>query len=84
MSRRDREFMRITKHWLIGAPFAAGITFTLASFPAHAYIDGGTASMLFQLLAAGALGGIFFIKTFWARVKETLTFWKKKPTADDE
>lgn len=39
---------------------------------AHAYIDGGTASMLFQLLIAGALGGLFTIKAFWAQIKQFL------------
>lgn len=31
--------------------------------PAKAYLDPGSASYLFQILIAGALGGLFYIKT---------------------
>lgn len=43
--------------WLGAAPFA------------HAYIDGGTATMVFQALAAAAFASLFFIKTIWFRAK---------------
>lgn len=36
---------------------------------ASAYIDGGTASMLFQLMAGGLFAGLVFLKTFWINVK---------------
>ncbi len=52
--------------------------------PAYAYIDGGTASMLFQLLIAGVLGAAFALKTFWRRVREFLRFPRRKQSAVDE
>ncbi len=36
---------------------------------AFAYLDPGTGSYLFQLLIAGALGAMFTIKVFWAKIK---------------
>ena len=38
--------------------------------PAHAYIDGGTASMLFQMVIAGLIASSLFIKTWWANLKQ--------------
>ena len=32
------------------------------------YIDPGSGSMLFQILIAGLLGGLFAIKTFWLKI----------------
>ena len=34
-----------------------------------AYLDPGSGSYLLQLLAAGALGGLFVIKMSWSRIK---------------
>lgn len=47
---------------------AAGLALGFAP-GAHAYIDGGTASMLFQLLIAGVMGALFSAKLFWARLR---------------
>jgi hypothetical protein len=38
------------------------------------YIDPGSGSMLFQILIAGLLGGLFAIKTFWLKI---VTFFQK-------
>ncbi len=53
-----------------------GTTLMLAAFgtvwfaaPAHAYIDGGTASMLFQMMMAGIIASLFFVKTWWYNLK---------------
>ena len=43
--------------------------FTVFTGRAQAYIDPGTGSYIFQLLIAGFLAGIFFIKTFWTKIK---------------
>ena len=40
--------------------------------PAEAYIDPGSASYLFQLLAGALLGGLFLLRTYWNRVVTTL------------
>ena len=41
--------------------------------PAHAYLDPGTGSYIFQLLIAGAVGLAFVIKVFWGRIKGFFT-----------
>ena len=53
--------------------------------PAHAYIDAGTASMLFQLLIAGALGLVFTVKVYWAQVKAFFSSrFRRDSSLDDE
>ena len=37
--------------------------------PAEAYVDPGSASYVFQLLAGTALGAIFAVRMYWDRVK---------------
>jgi hypothetical protein len=36
--------------------------------PAHAYVDPGTASYLFQLIAGAVLGVVFVLRTYWNRI----------------
>ena len=47
---------------------------------AHAYIDPGTGSFIFQLLIAGFLGSLFFVKTMIRSIKG---YFKKKKTATE-
>jgi hypothetical protein len=37
---------------------------------AHAYLDPGTGSMLFQSLIAAIAGGVFVIKTYWSEFRK--------------
>jgi len=39
------------------------------AIPVSAYIDGGTASMIFQLFIAGFLVTLFTLKSLWLRFK---------------
>jgi hypothetical protein len=39
---------------------------------ADAYIDPGTASYAFQVIAGAILGGVFLLRTYWDRVVTTL------------
>ena len=41
--------------------------------PAHGYIDPGSGSFFIQMLLGVLLGGAFMIKTFWGRIKESLS-----------
>ena len=41
----------------------------LSTQQVHAYLDPGSGSYLLQLLIAGAVGGLFTIKTFWLQIK---------------
>jgi len=40
--------------------------------PAEAYIDPGTASYVFQVIAGAILGGVFLLRTYWTRVLTTV------------
>jgi hypothetical protein len=40
--------------------------------PAEAYIDPGTASYVFQVIAGAILGGVFLLRTYWSRVLTTV------------
>ena len=37
---------------------------------AYAYLDPGTGSYLFQLLIAGLLGGLFYFRSSFSKIKE--------------
>jgi|688.fasta_scaffold11403_11 hypothetical protein len=50
--------------------FLLALTFlTILSADVHAYLDGGSGSMLLQLLLGGAAGGIAVVKIYWHRIK---------------
>ncbi len=46
------------------------------------YIDPGSSSMLIQMIVAGALGAVFFIKNGWYKIKSFFT-GKKKDSPDE-
>jgi hypothetical protein len=51
--------------------------------PAHAYIDPGTGSMVFQAVIAGIVGGFFTLKMYWGQLKKKLSaFFGKKGDKD--
>ncbi len=55
--------------------------------PAYAYLDPGTGSYLFQLVIAGLLGGIFFFRSSFTKIKEyfrNLLPDKKSPKTDED
>ena len=47
---------------------ATALLLVLIEQPADAYIDPGSASYLFQLLAGGALAALFLVRTYWNRL----------------
>jgi hypothetical protein len=51
-------------------PFLLFVLLALAPSPAFAYIDPGTGSFLFQVVAAAVIGGLFFVRTSWKRLRE--------------
>jgi hypothetical protein len=40
--------------------------------PVYAYIDPGSASYAFQIVAGGVLGGLFLAKTYWGKLKTSV------------
>ncbi|MFA6243451.1 MAG: hypothetical protein WC655_21100 [Candidatus Hydrogenedentales bacterium] len=61
--------MRSHRYGLGKIAVAAMLSAFLWPGTAHAYLDGGTAALLFQALAAGVFGALFVVKMFWARIK---------------
>ncbi|MCR4305814.1 MAG: hypothetical protein NUV73_01890 [Candidatus Daviesbacteria bacterium] len=51
------------------AYFYLGLLILIFPREAHAYLDPGTGSYLLQILAAGILASLFFIKSWWRRLK---------------
>lgn len=41
----------------------------LLSQDAHAYLDPGTGSYVFQVLIATVIGGLFALKMYWQKIK---------------
>lgn len=50
---------------------SAMLGFALAE-PAHAYLDPGTGSFIFQLIIAGILGALFLFKAYWKKLVTAL------------
>ena len=59
--------------------------FLLWERPAHAYLDPGTGSFLFQLIIGAIFSALFGIKMFWTNIKLFFSsrFSRKKNTPDD-
>lgn len=71
-----------------GITFSAGMALTLAVLwtpSAQAYIDGGTASMIFQMLIAGGLAAMLTMRSFWAQIKGFFaSLGKNSPPGDEK
>lgn len=52
--------------------------------PAHAYLDPGTGSYIFQLLLAAVVGLAFVVKVFWGRIKSFFSRLLSKNHAEVE
>ena len=75
---------------LLSLPNDPGLLTSLAG-PVHsglAYLDPGSGSFLLQLLLAGILGGLFVLRTQWAKVKgffqRIFTRGGRKPDEHDQ
>jgi len=55
------------------AGLASALLLSLASAPAHAYIDPGTGSILLQSLLAGIAVAVGVLRTYWERIKAFLS-----------
>ncbi|OIO13047.1 hypothetical protein COV53_04410 [Candidatus Gottesmanbacteria bacterium CG11_big_fil_rev_8_21_14_0_20_37_11] len=49
------------------------LLFLLFPKPAQAYLDPGTGSYVFQLLVAGLLGSLFFLKSAVKKIKKLIS-----------
>ena len=74
-------------HWLVPAfhPIAILASWWVLTAPeAHAYLDAGTASMLFQILGASVFGALFFLKSFWWKIKALFRSLMGRSAGDSE
>ncbi|MDP2671617.1 MAG: hypothetical protein Q8P13_04150 [bacterium] len=55
--------------------------FALFTKPAHAYLNPGTGSVLFQFMIIGIAGGLFTVKTYWSSIKTFFSRFTQKKTA---
>ncbi len=62
------------------------LLFFLFPKPAQAYLDPGTGSYVFQLLVAGLLGSLFFLKSVVKKIRELINdkFNRKVSAIPDE
>lgn len=60
------------------------LLFFIFAKPTYAYIDPASGSYLFQILTAGAIGGIFFFKDIFKKVRGIVRPSKKEVPSEDE
>jgi hypothetical protein len=65
----------LAKHLMRGLALFA-LTSLIFPQDAHAYLDPGSASYIFQIIVAALLGALFFFKSFFRRI---INFFKKPP-----
>jgi membrane protease YdiL (CAAX protease family) len=51
---------------------------------AHAYLDPGSGSYIFQLLLAALVGALFAIRIYWGRIKSFFQKLLSKETGESE
>ena len=56
----------------------------IASQNAYAYVDPGSASLFFQALIGGVMGGLFLLKVYWVKIKNALGFSSKKNNVNEQ
>lgn len=62
--------MKIKRDNIFTLIFAGIAFFFIFPMPAHTYVDAGTGSYIFQLMIAGLLGGVFFVKSAFRKMKD--------------
>ncbi|NIA18314.1 MAG: hypothetical protein GWO79_00310 [Actinobacteria bacterium] len=61
------------------------LTYLATSQPAYAYLDPGSGSFIFQLIVGAVLGGMFYLKTYFKKIKLFFgKFFKKGENTDEQ
>lgn len=68
-------------HTRVQAALAVGLAVLLHPSDALAYLDAGSASMVFQALLASVLGGMVLLKAYWRRIR---AFFGGSPERDQD
>lgn len=81
--RRLKQMLALLKCTVVGLGVVVLIT---VAFPqnAHAYLDPGSASYIFQVAVASVLAGLFFFKSFFRKVKSLFIKSKEKDESSSE
>lgn len=61
-----------------GMASVLAMVFVLMAWPAHAYIDPGSASIILQAIVGGLAAGAFALKLYWQRVRRFFGFKPKE------
>ncbi len=61
---------------------AAIAVFAAMTAPAHAYIDPGAGSMILQGIIGGVAGGLFIMRTYWAKAVAFFSGGRKNAPAE--
>jgi len=69
---------KICKHQLREPLIVSAIVFFATARDAHAYIDPGTGALIWQMLVAAFVGGLFFVRNISRRVMSWLDTLKGK------
>ena len=62
----DKRIMSWHTRAVLGASFL--LVLSTASSPAFAYLDPGTATMVFSAIAAGIAAGMVYLKVGWSKI----------------
>jgi hypothetical protein len=81
----EEENQMTFKRWLSGCLLLVFVSLIAPSY-AHAYLDPGTGSYIFQLLIAGLVGLGLVVKIYWKRIMAFFTrmISKGEQTDDDQ
>lgn len=64
--------------WLLHCSVTAALLLTLLPSEAHAYIDPGIGSLVFQAVIAGVLAAGFTARRYWAVLRATIARWLER------
>ena len=70
------------KNIVVGLLLGAGLI-VWATGPAYAYLDPGTGTFILQIMAAGVVGGLFYIRRIGKVIKGFFIKDDSKPEASD-
>ncbi len=74
--------MKLVKN-LMNSVILVGLVLLILTRDAHAYLDPGTGSYIFQLVIAGILGASLAIKIYWGKIKIFFSQLASKKKAEE-
>lgn len=80
------EFPMKRLSYLFSVPAITAVLLFVTPSQAHAYLDPGSGSYIFQLLLAALVGALFAIRIYWGRIKSFFRklFSEERDGSEDE